>query len=42
VKSKIFSSGMGMGGGIYLRSRMSLYNAIFRRGKLEVSLGVEC
>jgi len=32
---------MGIGGGIYLRSRISSYNAIFRQGKLEVSLGVE-
>ena len=32
---------MGMGGGIYLRSQMSLRNAIFGQGKLEVSLGVE-
>ena len=32
---------MGIGGGIYLRSQMLLYNTIFRQGKLEVSLGVE-
>jgi len=32
---------MGMGGGMYLRSRILSRNAIFGQGKLEVSLGVE-
>ena len=32
---------MGIEGGIYLRSQISSHDAIFRRGKLEVSLGVE-